>query len=653
MKAYSEVVDPSLLSSLSFGVDEAQAPELTEVTDTTILESLKDSFSTEIETVLNDTISPETKPSDPETWADWISPSLELGSALAVVGPATAKGAAVGGAVAGPPGAFVGGLAAGVTASATAVFASKFAGENIEDLIEGREFNPDRAVQEAMDAAQTDAIVSTVFGLALPVASKTYKAGKEFVPFKKSLDTDKIDIIVDLQNKLKDYGSSLLPSMVTKDSKVLQVLTNVAKVSQITKGTVEKYLQTYGTYMGDQAGKLLETFKVGGPRQQGEALQSLITQTDQALREIVTPLYKNIDTLGKGIVVDAGTEGRQLAKSIKQRYRASPRYDKDGDEIPQFQYPNGAVASDIKYLETLPSDLSFYEAHKRLSLIKKRLYNAGRGTDVDSDRVAILQETADMLQATMNKSADTLSPQLLKEYKYVTDMYAKGQKVVTGTWLKKALEVDDPAQIGAMLTKKGNTYGFEEIAELKKLAAEYRASLPKDSTIKGLDVDPMIGIRKGFLAETLRTSSEEGIGSFEKLRKSLEDPRYRETFDALFAGTSTAKQLDTLFEELAILERVQAGGSGFALSISSRELSGISDPKVGRLLKSFLPAFLANRAVATKNINKVINMTKAAKEASKQGKQLPKNFETTLQQLLTGQKIGLGLGAFANSPATE
>ena len=644
MKAYSEVVDPNLLSSLSFGIDESQAPEITEVTDTTILESLKDSFSPEIETVLNDAISPETKPSDPETWADWISPSLELGSALAVVGPATAKGAAVGASMAGPQGAFVGGLAAGVTASATAVFASKFAGENIEDLIEGREFNPDRAVQEAMDAAQTDAIVSTVFGLALPVASKTYKAGKEFVPFKKSLDTDKIDIIVDLQNKLKDYGSSLLPSMVTKDSKVLQVLTNVAKVSQITKGTVEKYLQTYGTYMGDQAGKLLETFKIGGPRQQGEALQSLITQTDQALREIVTPLYKNIDTLGKGIVVDAGTEGRKLAKSIKQRYRASPRYDKDGNEIPQFQ---------SKYLETLPSDLSFYEAHKRLSLIKKRLYNAGRGTDVDSDRVAILQETADMLQATMNKSADTLSPQLLKEYKYVTDMYAKGQKVVTGTWLKKALEVDDPAQIGAMLTKKGNTYGFEEIAELKKLAAEYRAKLPKDSKIKGLDVDPMIGIRKGFLAETLRTSPEEGIGSFEKLRKSLEDPRYKETFDALFAGTSTAKQLDTLFEELAILERVQAGGSGFALSISSRELGGISDPKVGRLLKSFLPAFLANRAIANKNINKVISMTKAAKEASKQGKQLPKNFETTLQQLLTGQKIGLGLGAFANSPATE
>ena len=653
MKAYSEVVDPNLLSSLSFGIDESQAPEITEVTDTAILESLKDSFSPEIETVLDATVPEINKPSDPETWADWIAPSLELSSALAVVGPATAKGAAVGGAIAGPPGAFVGGLLSGVSSSAAAVFASKFAGENIEDLIEGREFNPDRAVQEAMDSAQTDAIASTVFGLALPAVSKTYRAGKNFISTKKSLDTDKIDIIVDLQNKLKEYGGSLLPSMVTKDSKYAQVLTNVAKVSQITKGTVEKYLQSYGTYMGDQAKTLLETFKIGGPLKQGEALQSLITQTDQALREIVTPIYKNIDKLGKDVVVDAGTEGRQLAKSLKQKYRAAPRYDKEGREIPQFQYPNSSVASDIKYLETLPNDLSFYEAHKRLSLIKKRLYNAGRGTDVDADRVDILQETADMLQSAMNKSAGDLKPELLKEYKYVTDMYAKGQKVVTGTWLKKALEVNDPAQIGAMLTRKGNTYGFKEIEELKKLAAEYRAKLPKDSEIKGLDVDPMIGIRKGFLAETLRTSPEEGIGSFEKLRKSLQDPRYKETFDSLFAGTSTAKKLDTLFEELSILERVQAGGSGFALSVSSRELGGISEPRVGKLLRSFLPAFLANRAIAAKNIDKVISMTKAAKEATKQGKQLPKNFESRLQQLLTGQRIGLGLGALSGSPVTE
>ncbi len=650
MSAFTKITDPDTLLELNAN----PRAEMSLITDETVLKQLKEGFSPEIETVLDSQVdqvnTPQTK--DPETWADWVSPALELGTALSVVGPATAKGAAIG-APLGPAGSFAGGLLGGVSASAAAVYASRFAGENIEDLIEGREFNPDRAVQEAMDSAQTDAIVSTIFGVGAPVLSRSYQAGKQFVATKKNLDLESIDLVVDLQKKLKEYGAGLLPSMVSPNSKAAEILTNIAKVSQLTKGTVDRYLKTYGTYMGDQAGQLLQSFKAGGPLKQGEALQALITQTDQALREIVDPLYKNIDAAGKGVVVDAGSEGKALARSIKQQYRAEPKLNKDGDIIPQYRYPNGSVASDIKYLETLPTDLSFYEAHKRLSLVKKRMYNAGRGADVDADRVAILQQTADMLEESMTKAAENLNPSLLKEYKEVTNMYSKGQKVVTGTWLKKALEINDPAQIGAMLTAKGNTYGLKEITELKKLAAEYKAKLPKDSKIEGLDADPMIGIRKGFLAETLRTTSDEGIGSFEKLRKQMEDPRYRETFDALFAGTSTPKKVQTLFDELAILERVQSGGAGFALSVASRELSAPANPEVGIMFKAFLPAFVASRALATKNIDKVINMTKAAKEASKQGKQLPKDFKPKLQMLLTGQKVGLGLGVFANSPVSE
>ena len=650
MSAFTKITDPDTLLELNANPE----PAMSLISDEKVLKQLREGFSPEIETVLNSQIdkinTPQTQ--DPETWADWISPALELSSALAVIGPATAKGAAIG-APLGPAGSVAGGLITGVAASAAAVYASRFAGENIEDLIEGREFNPDRAVQEAMDSAQTDAIVSTIFGIGAPVLSKGYQVGKQFVATKKNLDFDKIDVVVDLQKKLKEYNVGLLPSMVAPNSKTAEVLTNIAKVSQITKGTVDRYLKTYGTYMGDQAGQLLQTFKAGGPLKQGEALQALITQTDQALRDIVAPLYKNIDASGKGVIVDAGSEGKTLAKSIKQRYRAEPKLNKDGDILLQYQYPNGNVASDIKYLVTLPTDLSFYEAHKRLSLVKKRLYNAGRGTDVDADRVAILQETADMLSASMSKAAETLNPALQKEYKEVTNMYSKGQAVVTGTWLKKALEINDPAQIGAMLTQKGNTYGFKEIAELKKLAVEYRAKLPKDSKVKGLDVDPMIGIRKGFLAETLRTTSDEGIGSFEKLRKQMEDPRYRETFDALFAGTSTPKKIQSLFEELSILERVHSGGAGFALSVASKELNAPFNPEVGMMLKTFLPSFIASRSLASKNIDKVISMTKAAKEASKQGKQLPKSFKSNLQMLLTGQKVGLGLGVFANSPLAE
>tara|TARA_R110002153_G_scaffold181795_1_gene335123 strand:- start:45 stop:1445 length:1401 start_codon:yes stop_codon:yes gene_type:complete len=455
-------------------------------------------------------------------------------------------------------------------------------------------------------------------------------------------------VIVELQQKLKTYNASLLPSMVKPDSKVAEVLTSIAKVSQVTKSTVNKYLDSYGTYMGDQTEQLLLKFKAGGPTKQGELLQGLITQTDQALREIVDPLYKNIDALGKRVTVRAEEDAVDLAGQLKTRYRAKTTYNKKGEPIENFEYPTSGTKKAVEYLETLPNDLNFFEAHKRLSDVKARLSKATTSTTQDPDRIRVLGATADLLKDSMDDAAERLSPALKKEYKEVTEMYSKGKAVVTGTYLKKALEVNDPVEIGAMLTSDGLTYGIKEIKQLKKLAAEYKAKLPKDSKIKGLDVDPMEGIRKGFLAQILRVGPEESIQSFQKLRTQLNDPRFKETFDALFEGTSSKKKIDSLFEELAILERVQSGGAGFQLAVAGREYGAVSNPKVGILFRSFIPSFLANRAIASKNIDKVINLIKTAKTTSNKGIPLPKGYEARLQQLLTGQKVGLGLGALAN-----
>ena len=649
MNTYDKVTDPDLLASLSFDNGYKEPDEYEIVTDRTLLSSLEDRFSLEIDSVRNqelrDLVDPQ--PEDPKTWADWISPLLEVGSAMAVVGPATTKGAALGTPF-GPVGIAAGGLAAGVAASSAVVYASRFAGEGAEALIEGREFNPDKAMQEAMDAAQTDALFSTAFGVAFPAVSKSYGAGKTLLKNKSMLSEAQKKVIVELQQKLKTYNASLLPSMVKPDSKVAEVLTSIAKVSQVTKSTVNKYLDSYGTYMGDQTEQLLLKFKAGGPTKQGELLQGLIAQTDQALREIVDPLYKNIDALGKRVTVRAEEDAVDLAGQLKTRYRAKTTYNKKGEPIENFEYPTSGTKKAVEYLETLPNDLNFFEAHKRLSDVKARLSKATTSTTQDPDRIRVLGATADLLKDSMDDAAERLSPALKKEYKEVTEMYSKGKAVVTGTYLKKALEVNDPVEIGAMLTSDGLTYGIKEIKQLKKLAAEYKAKLPKDSKIKGLDVDPMEGIRKGFLAQILKVGPEESIQSFQRLRTKLSDPRFKETFDALFEGTSSKKKIDSLFEELAILERVQSGGAGFQLAVAGREYGAVSNPKVGILFRSFIPSFLANRAIASKNIDKVINLIKTAKTTSNKGIPLPKGYEARLQQLLTGQKVGLGLGALAN-----
>ena len=198
------VTDPDILNKAK-GLQSSRTERikgLVPVTDPDILARVKDRYADEIELETNNDIQETMSPTDVKSWADWIAPSLELGTALAVVGPATARGAAAG-SVFGPKGALAGGLIAGTAATSSVVFGSRFAGEVVEDYIEGREFNPDKALQAAVDSAQTEAIASTAFGIAFPVVGKTYKGAKNFLFGLKEGD-EKIETVSEIQRKLKD-----------------------------------------------------------------------------------------------------------------------------------------------------------------------------------------------------------------------------------------------------------------------------------------------------------------------------------------------------------------------------------------------------------------------------------------------------------------
>lgn len=635
MSVYEEVTNPELLAKLNFSNVSLEATDDQEVTDPELLSKLNFGDST-VTTVIDSASTTE----DPNTWADWIAPVLEIGSALAVASPAAATGATVGAPFLPPFGSIAGGLLFSAAASAAAVFTSKFAGEGAEALIEGREFNPDLALQEALDAAQTDAIATTVLGIAMPSAKAAWAAGRQLTG-KTSLTSKQVDTIVNLQKKLKEQSSSLLPSMVNPQGKGAGFVTSIANASQVTKQTVNNYIDGYGTYMGKQVEELVGSLKAGTPKEQGRALQALIGQTDQALRELVDPMYKEVEKLGKKVIVDATKDAGQTAKKLKNAYRAKPTFNKAGDPVAQFNYPNSGVAGDIKYLEQLPNDLTFFEAHKRLSLVKSHLHDVTGGANVDSARATVLGETADVLQRAMDTAAKT-NPVLKAKYKEVTDFYKRGKDVVSSTWMKKALKVNDPTQIGSMLTQTGNTVGIQEIKNLKKLAAEYQASLGKGTSIKGLSEDPMIGIRKGFLEATLRSGQADSIPSFKALRTKLTDPKYRETFDELFKGSDAAKKIDNVLDELSILERAESLGSGFQLSVASGELGAVRNPSVVNLIKSAFPAFIANRKIKPESVDKVISMLKVVNAAEAKDVLLSPQFVTELgKSMMSGVKLGV------------
>jgi hypothetical protein len=574
------------------------------------------------------------------------------------------------------------GAVRGSLASAGALGATEFSYDTVDALVSGEEFDPSEAFEQAWDAAETDFIYSSAGSLGLPIVAKGYRVTKEGAkvlrakfPKKKPItgkaglaDTS-INQVAKLQEQLKEMGGSLLPSMVTgKD--VPKLLEQIAKVSKFTRGTVENYFNIYGQFMGKQIEDMVGMFSNQGPRKQGKVLQAFIAQNDNALAKIVDPLYKGLAIKGKGVVVDIRQQARELADEIGQsgQYRAQPKVTEEGKLLKRTT-ARGGVAQVISDLKATPDNLNFYEAHQRLSKIKSTISDLRASSNPDNNLVDVLIKHQRLMESGMDEAASRLSPTLQKEYADVTAYYRKGRQVITAEWLKAAMKNNDPATIGRILTQDGLSEGLIQIKQLRKAAADFKKDLPKppkgssqreideyNEMLKGLDVDPLEGIRRGFLDEMLRTSPDDAIGSAQQFANKLKQPRFRETFNELFKGTGVPSKMDEMLENLIILSRTDKAQQGFALTLAGAEQKMVSDPKIGIIFKSALPAFLAGLKIRPSSIDKMISLQKAAIAAEKGGVDISQQLLLSLEKLTRRGNIAgttLSVGQQQKPPTQE
>lgn len=570
----------------------------------------------------------------------------------------------------------VAGAVRGSLASGAALGTTEFSYDTVDALVSGEDFDPSEAFAQAWDAAETDFIYSSAGSLGLPVVAKAYRGGKQGVKAlrdkfpkrqpvagKAGLADESINQIVKLQAQLKEMGASLLPSMVT-DKATPKLLEQVAKVSKLTRGTVENYFNIYGQFMGNQVDNMVSRFSNTSPRKQGQVLQAFISQNDNALAKIVDPIYKGLAIKGKGVNVDVRSEARKLADEISQsgQYRAQPKVGKDGKVIKQTT-ARGGVAQVIADLRATPENLNFYEAHQRLSKVKSAIADLRGSSNPDNNLVDVLIKQQRLLESGMDASAKKLSPALQKEYADVTAYYKRGREVVGAEWLKAAMKNNDPATIGRILTQDGLSEGIIQIKQLRKAAADFKKDLPKppkgasqreideyNEMIKGLDVDPLEGIRRGFLDEILRSSPDDAISSAEKFANKLKQPRFRETFEELFKGTGVPAQMDEMLENLAILSRTDKAQQGFALTVAGAEQRVLTEPKLAVMFKSIMPAFLAGMQITPKKMDKLISLQKAAIAAEKQGVDISQQLALSLEKLVGRGNI---LGTAYTAPAQQ
>jgi len=568
------------------------------------------------------------------------------------------------------------GAVRGSLASGAALGTTEFSYDTVDALVSGEDFDPSEAFSQAWDAAETDFIYSSAGSLGLPVVTKVYRGGKEGakvlrakfpkrqpVAGKAGLADESINQIVKLQEQLKEMGASLLPSMVT-DKTGPKFLEQIAKVSKFTKGTVENYFNIYGQFMGKQVDEMVSMFSNQGPRKQGQVLQAFISQNENALAKIVDPIYKGLAIKGKGVIIDVRGKAQQLADEISQsgQYRAQPKVTKDGEVLEQTS-ARGKVAQVIADLRATPDNLNFYEAHQRLSKVKSNIADLRSSSNPDNNLVDVLVKQQKLLEEGMNTSAKKLSPALQKEYADVTAYYKRGREVVSAEWLKAAMKNNDPATIGRILTQDGLSEGIIQIKGLRRAAAQFKKDLPKPpkgssqrevdeykEMLKGLDVDPLEGIRRGFLDEILRSSPDDAINSALKFSNKLKEPRFRETFDELFKGTGVSAKMDEMLENLIILSRTDKTEQALGLTVAGAEQRALTEPKLGVLFKSVIPGLLAGRQITSKKMDKLISLQKAAIAAEKQGLNITHQLAISLDKLVGRGNI---LGTVYTAPAQQ
>ena len=660
------------------------------VSDTELLEKLNDSWEAQNTNPSDiiDTLTYEATSGEEVDPFDWKKMVAGMSASIAASIPQGKKGYEWGQRLTsklpnrGPLGAVkvafpvVAGAVRGSLASGAALGTTEFSYDTVDALVSGEDFDPSEAFSQAWDAAETDALYSTAGSLGLPVVAKVYRGGKQgfkalrdkfpkrqAVAGKAGLADESINQIVKLQAELKEMGASLLPSMVT-DKVTPKLLEQVAKVSKLTRGTVENYFNIYGQFMGKQVDNMVSRFSNTSPRKQGQVLQAFISQNDNALAKIVDPIYKGLAIKGKGVNVDVRAEARKLADEISQsgQYRAQPKVGKDGEVIKQTT-ARGGVAQVIADLRATPENLNFYEAHQRLSKVKSAIADLRGSSNPDNNLVDVLIKQQRLLESGMDASAKKLSPALQKEYADVTAYYKRGREVVSAEWLKAAMKNNDPATIGRILTQDGLSEGIIQIKQLRKAAADFKKDLPKppkgasqreideyNEMVKGLDVDPLEGIRRGFLDEILRSSPDDAISSAEKFASKLKQPRFRETFEELFKGTGVPAQMDEMLENLAILSRTDKAQQGFALTVAGAEQRVLTEPKLAVMFKSIMPAFLAGMQITPKKMDKLISLQKAAIAAEKQGVDISQQLALSLEKLVGRGNI---LGTAYTAPAQQ
>jgi len=519
-------------------------------------------------------------------------------------------GQQLGGAIVGIPSS-----ALGPVASAAGSFVGGAVGEAVEQIAKDEPFSLKRVGMAGLEEAAWDAGGNLVIkGL-----GKTLRFGGDILGFTKK---DIPDANKAAQTFLEKQGSSLPASARTGSNldATLEGLVNTPATSDLFKNKQQEIA------LALQAGQkdVLKKFATSPEFEQalrnnssaqiasGQVFQNFIKEGEKALSDSVDPIYTRIfSSAPKSNLIETTTGGAPQVNMFSIKNWAT-------SELKDPQALTAGQRSILNEMKALPPTVDFFTLHKMRSrwLAENRDKYASMGSEKDSRASGTISGVIKQFDNALDFSAGrTLPPELLKEYRTVTESYRKSIQSFQSDTINEAM-VKSPEAVGSYLFANGNETTIKDV---------YKALATAGNLNKKSSAEIMNALRVGYL-DALTGTPENML----KFSKDLEQNKaMQNTFNVLFGGTPQKEAIEAMNNaaKLGLVAPAKEAGFNMATAGAMKSLAGTAalygsgyiillNPEQQQQAKDNLPGVLVTAGgllLSQRNLAKLLLDPKGAK----------------------------------------
>ena len=344
----------------------------------------------------------------------------------------------------------------------------------------------------------------------------------------------------------------------------------------------------------------------------GQVFQNFIKEGEKALSDSVDPIYTRIfSSAPKSNLIETTTGGAPQVNMFSIKNWAT-------SELKDPQALTAGQRSILNEMKALPPTVDFFTLHKMRSrwLAENRDKYASMGSEKDSRASGTISGVIKQFDNALDFSAGrTLPPELLKEYRTVTESYRKSIQSFQSDTINEAM-VKSPEAVGSYLFANGNETTIKDV---------YKALATAGNLNKKSSAEIMNALRVGYL-DALTGTPENML----KFSKDLEQNKaMQNTFNVLFGGTPQKEAIEAMNNaaKLGLVAPAKEAGFNMATAGAMKSLAGTAalygsgyiillNPEQQQQAKDNLPGVLVTAGgllLSQRNLAKLLLDPKGAK----------------------------------------